>query len=79
MSEHKLTTLKEIIAVIKAENLENFLKDFGSFLALKIIEKEMNRVMKEIVIDTENPVFRWIDDGENNIIIQVKTPKGKNA
>jgi hypothetical protein len=73
--EYNLTTLKEILEVVNADNSECFKKDFCSWLdfqiGLKIVAEELNKLfeLEEIMTSGE---MHWIDDGKNEKHITFK-------
>jgi hypothetical protein len=65
--EYKLNTIKEIIDILDYENIDNFLIDFNNFIRFKVSLKEL----KEIKIETTDDCFNWIDDGKNDVNINI--------
>jgi len=74
MEEHKLKTIKDIIEVVNEDNFKTFKVDFENWLGLQVMLKMTNRVAGDIIRVETDSVFKWIDDGKNdiNIKIQVK-------
>lgn len=70
MKEYKLKTIEDIIKVVDENNVDNFIKDFTAFLGLCILQKTCNKI--EGVITKHEPIFCWIDDGKNDIKINIK-------
>ena len=69
---HELKTLSEILEVVTPKNLENFIKDFTSFLRVNLALKEIPDIAILKISNEEHKIFRWIDDGKNDVIIKIK-------
>ena len=67
MKKYKLNTIKEIIDILDYENIDNFLIDFNNFIRFKVSLKEL----KEIKIETTDDCFNWIDDGKNDVNMNI--------
>jgi len=65
--EYKLNTIKEIIDILDNKNVDSFLIDFNNFLRFKVSLKEL----KEIKVETTDDCFNWIDDGKNDVNINI--------
>ena len=70
--EYELKTLKEILQVVTSENIECFITDFGSWLHLKMVAREIQEKLPAGIEIKDNYIFRWIDDKKNNITIKIK-------
>ena len=76
-NKHDLKTIKDIVDVVTAENIDNFLIDLRGFLTMIMVIKSTQELVGkeniEIKKEHEN-VFHWIDDGktEAHIHIEVK-------
>jgi len=73
--EKELKTIEDIIKVVNEKNIENFLIDFSNYLALQIAINKTT--LENIKIISDEKVFHWIDDGKNNISINIKEVKVK--
>ena len=68
--EHKLKTLGEVVEVVNEQNIDNFLIDFRGWLELNILKKPA--VKMGIVKQEKEVVFHWIDDGKNDVKINIE-------
>lgn len=74
-NKHNIKTIEQILEVVNIGNVENFKKDFCSWLDFQIgtaaVLKELKVVndIEEVVKDSR--VFHWIDDGKNDIEINI--------
>ena len=66
--KHLIRTLEDIRNVITIENVDCFLKDFETWLRLSLITKDIER---DTVKEVEPTVFKWIDDGKNDIKVNI--------
>lgn len=62
-----LKTVKEMLAVLNENNIDNFLVDFKCWLELGI-EFKSNMVG---IVKFDDSQFKWIDDGEHNLTVNV--------
>ena len=77
---HDIKTLHDILRAVTMDNVDNFLKDFDSFLRIwagtrGIVEAVGSAVELEQVI--KDVKFTWIDDGKNDATVNfevVPTP-----
>ena len=74
--KHDIKTIEQILEVVNADNVENFKKDFCSWLDFKVGMVEAMKIFKvdnnieEVIQDLK--VFHWIDDGKNDATINFK-------
>ena len=69
---YELKTIKEILDVVNSENIEGFLTDFSCWLGLMIGSKAIGAEEKY------PGVFHWIDDGKNNVSINIEIKSETN-
>jgi hypothetical protein len=66
---YELKTLADIHAVITPKNVDIFLKDFEAWIRLSLLIKAVGAT----VVEEVNPAtFLWIDDGKNDITINIR-------
>jgi len=72
--KYQIKTIKELLDIVTPENIDCFLKDFGSWLAINVMAKTANKEMGNAIDISTSGVFTWIDDGKNDarITIQIK-------
>jgi len=73
--EHDLKTIEDILNVVNAENIDNFLIDFRGFLSVNVlVQTTQELVGKENVEITreEREVMHWIDDEKTEAYITIK-------
>ncbi len=78
--EKPIKTIKELLEIVNAGNLDNFLKDFDSWLRFHVSLKGISYHGVEIEVNEDT--FLWIDDGKNDItlkfeITQAPPPHGE--
>lgn len=66
--DKNIKTIEELVAAVNSKNIANFLKDFESWLTMSVMLREQN--IPGVEHDTS--VFKWIDDGKNDIKITIK-------
>jgi len=66
---HELKTIEDILKVVNEDNVDNFLKDFSTWIKVQIATKKVNEAIGGGL--TMNPVLKWIDDGKNDITAKV--------
>jgi hypothetical protein len=64
----KITTISDILNIVTEENKENFLRDFSNFLTINL--KLKNLKINNLIISPKD--FVWIDDGKNDIELEIK-------
>lgn len=69
---YKLKTLADVQDVVSEENFGAFIKDFTLWLGFGLAVKKHGR---GLIKPAEPGIFNWIDDGENKVSINIKTPK----
>lgn len=74
--KHDIKTIEQMLQVVNANNIENFKKDFCSWLdyhiGLKIVMKDLKVIngIEDVILDDK--AFHWIDDGKNDVDIRIK-------
>jgi hypothetical protein len=66
--KHNIKTIEDILNAVNEDNVESFLKDFSTWLDVRLTIK--GTPFEKAMIDSDT--FKWIDDGENNTIINIK-------
>lgn len=66
--KHDIKTIEDIVNTVNEDNIENFLKDFSTWLDVRLSIK--GTPLENAMIDSDT--FKWIDDGENDTIINIK-------
>ena len=72
--KHDLKTIEDIINVINAENIDNFIIDFKSYLNFNILLKTTQEIVgkENVGISKEDEgVLNWIDDGKTEAHITI--------
>jgi len=80
MKKHKIKTMQDATDIITRENLPRFLKDFEGFLMSYIIMAELLEALDTFSKEKEKTKiktigFTWIDDGKDNINVNIKPLK----
>ena len=70
--EYYIKTISDITEVLTPENIENFKKDFSSFLDITLSVKLVAQCFKDSVGIEKLNTFYWVDDGKNNATVNVK-------
>ena len=78
--EYEITTIKDVTDCVNSDNIDNFIKDFRTYLELHIgFQGLMNAIGDAEQIPSEvteiQSKFHWIDDGkhEHKIIMDTKS------
>ena len=71
--DYNIKTIKEILSVVNKDNVENFKKDFCSWLDLQISLKEINKIGSPFIKIEQvgEYIFHWIDDGKTGANIKI--------
>ena len=69
---HKIKTTEDMLKVVTPENIDCFLKDFSSWLAISVLAKTANKEMGTAIDILTSGIFTWIDDGKNDVNIKVE-------
>ncbi len=64
--EYKIKTLADIRNAVNEKNFQEFILDFTRWLAIGLLIKNT-----EGVEEKDPDTFHWIDDGKNNISIDI--------
>jgi len=67
-NHHSIKTITDIMVVVNASNVDNFLKDLKTF----ILATDM---VKSFDPNVECTNFTWIDDGEHNVTVNFNDKK----
>jgi len=72
-NKHNIEKIEDIFKVVNSNNKENFLKDFSNWLDLNISLKEnVEKSSLKDVIKLPLNQFIWIDDGKNEMNLNIK-------
>ena len=76
-NKHDIKTIWDILKVVNSKNKENFLKDFSAWLDINIHLKEQVKEMGLKKAVKIKPNLVWIDDGKNDIRINIEVREKK--
>lgn len=72
--KYEINTIDMVIQVVNEDNIDNFLVDFGNFLRMALMNKNLGKMAYAFGAIKELPPpakFTWIDDGKNDATINV--------
>jgi len=74
-SEYKIKTIQDFITVVNRDNLDNLVTDFKNFLGLSLVYRELKKEIEipDVTIELKEDVFNWIDDGKNEVTMNIET------
>jgi hypothetical protein len=77
--DYKIKTIKQVLEVVNSSNVENFKRDFCSWLDYKLAlfeaikEAKKTKMMENVEkIEVDLDTFHWVDDGKNDANITFK-------
>lgn len=77
---HELKTLEDVARVVNEENIKVFLVDFEAWLRVGFLLKAVKEsVGEKVLIDRDPLLFKWIDDGKNDIHVKFEVKKDESS
>ena len=73
-NKYHIKTIEEILKIVNEDNVNNFIKDFSNWLKFRLSIQSKKVKGVEMVIDNDD-TFKWIDDGKNNIKLNIELKK----
>lgn len=77
--EYEISTMQDVLNCVTMDNIDNFMIDFRYYIESAIAIKNIGKAIynaediPEELSDVTTSGFTWIDDGEHNISVEMRS------